>query len=350
MGSPVAAVLAGAIAKMQDETLTLSVLQSALKIHDSLDAREVVARALELLPMAVDAESWAIFMKVPNAERLDLVRATNASVVPLSAVIDLTKPDGPVARSAKELKTVLTDGGPEVAGRGDDPAEPNLSLSIPLVVEGRLVGAAQAQRTPGSRSGFTDTEVRLAELVCESVARALANAVDYANATTQSLVDDLTRLYNVRYLYQALEGEIRRAKRYGSPISVVFMDLDGFKQVNDAYGHRVGSDTLAEVARVILSAVRESDFVARYGGDEFVLLLPETAAGSALQTAERVRARISEQVFDGGIGATIRLTASFGVSSFPEHAIEVGKLIELADKAMYAAKQRSKNSVRLASP
>ncbi|MFY9571489.1 MAG: GGDEF domain-containing protein, partial [Blastocatellia bacterium] len=150
------------------------------------------------------------------------------------------------------------------------------------------------------------------------------------------------------YLYQTLEGEIRRARRYGSSVSVVFMDLDGFKLVNDAYGHRAGSATLTEVAQVITRSVRESDFVARYGGDEFVLMLPETTAKRALQMAERVRLRIVGHRFRGGVGAEIHLTASFGVASFPEHANHAEKLIELADAAMYEAKQRDKNNVKLA--
>jgi diguanylate cyclase (GGDEF)-like protein len=185
-------------------------------------------------------------------------------------------------------------------------------------------------------------------LVCASLATALANAIDYHDATRQTLIDDLTRLYNVRYLYQTLEGEIRRARRYGSAVSVVFMDLDGFKMVNDAYGHRAGSATLTEVAQVITRSVRDSDFVARYGGDEFVLMLPETPAKRALQMAERVRRRIANNRFKGGVGADIYLTASFGVASFPEHATQAEKLIELADAAMYEAKQRDKNNVKLA--
>jgi two-component system cell cycle response regulator len=176
---------------------------------------------------------------------------------------------------------------------------------------------------------------------------ALANAFDYLNATRQTLIDDLTRLYNVRYLYQTLDNEIRRARRYGSAVSVVFMDLDGFKLVNDIYGHRAGSVTLTEVAEVITLSVREADFVARYGGDEFVLMLPETPAERALQVAERVRSQIAGHRFTGGVGAEIYLTASFGVASFPEHAAEAEKLIELADAAMYEAKQHNKNNVWL---
>ena len=199
----------------------------------------------------------------------------------------------------------------------------------------------------GSRA-FDLREVTAVEHVCRSLARALANAIDYHRATRQSLVDDLTRLYNVRYLYQALDNEIRRARRYGSSVSVVFMDLDGFKLVNDAYGHRAGSVTLTEVASVITMMVRDADVVARFGGDEFVMMLPEATAQQATYMAERVRAEIAAHSFNGGVGADIYLTASFGVASFPEHATEAEKLIEMADAAMYEAKISKKNSVRVA--
>ena len=164
------------------------------------------------------------------------------------------------------------------------------------------------------------------------------------------MIDDLTRLYNMRYLYESLDAEIRRARRYGSAVSVVFIDLDGFKSVNDIYGHRAGSFTLTEVAQLLVASVRESDFVARYGGDEFVLMLPETASPAAMQLAERVRASVAEHRFTGGVGAEIHLTASFGVVSYPEHAAIAEKLIELADAAMYEAKQHRKGSVQLAAP
>src|SRR6185436_1106338 len=113
------------------------------------------------------------------------------------------------------------------------------------------VGAVQATRRSGPDEAFRNVEAAVGEWVCASLASAVANAVDYHDATRQPLIDDLTRLYSVRYLYQTLEGEIRRARRYGSAVSVVFMDMDGFKMVNDAYGHRAGSATLTEVAQVI---------------------------------------------------------------------------------------------------
>lgn len=330
---------------MQDEAIKPSIFEAATRLHESLDASEVVARALDVLPGLVDAQTWAVFVKTEQTNRLELVRAINAVELPVGPFVEIEHAPFPIARAVNEKRTIIA----ENLGDETPSSERELAaLCVPLIAGGRLVGAVQATRSIGQGVAFTKEDARVVELICSSLATALANAIDYHNATRQTLIDDLTRLYNVRYLYQTLEAEIRRARRYGSAVSVVFMDLDGFKMVNDAYGHRAGSATLTEVAQVISRSVRDSDFVARYGGDEFVLMLPETSAKRALQMAERVRLRIAAHRFRGGVGADIYLTASFGVASFPEHATQAEKLIELADAAMYEAKQRDKNNVKLA--
>lgn len=331
---------------MQEHETRKSIFEAAMRLHESLDVGQIVDRALELLPELVDAQSWAVFIKTEHANRLELVRAINTTEL-VGPFVEIEQAPLPIVQAVSEHRTIIAGGsGDETASglKGDELA----ALCVPLIASGHLIGAVQATRKCGGAEAFTQEEARVVELVCGALATALANALAYSEATRQTLIDDLTRLYNVRYLYQTLEGEIRRARRYGLSVSVVFMDLDGFKLVNDAYGHRAGSATLTEVAEVITRTVRESDFVARYGGDEFVLMLPETPAKRALQMAERVRSRIAGHRFKGGGAAEIFLTASFGVASFPEHATQAEKLIELADAAMYEAKQRDKNNVRLA--
>ena len=337
---------------MRDGVLPVSIFEDALRLHESLDVSQVIEAAIKLLPTVVAAESWAVFLKAEQGDCLEMVRAVNASALSVSPFVKIESASGPLARAVHEQKTIITGGEGLSSGSDLKAGGARAALCVPLVFEKRMIGAVQATRScsSGSEAGqeFTRQDALVAELVCRSMAVALANAIDYHNATRQTLIDDLTRLYNVRYLYQMLDNEIRRARRYGSPVSIVFMDLDGFKLVNDAYGHRAGSATLTEVAHIIMYSVREADFVARYGGDEFVVMLPETSSKRAVEVAERVRSEITAHRFTGGVGADIYLTASFGVASFPEHATEAEKLIELADAAMYAAKQRNKNSVRLA--
>jgi diguanylate cyclase (GGDEF)-like protein len=326
---------------MQDTGIQLSLFEAALALHRSLEPGDVIQRALDSLGQLIQADAWAIFLKDAQAGHLELVRAINAAAVPAGPFVDLSDERSPVAEAAREQRLVAARG---AAAQPAGVASMQEVLAAPLVAAHRLVGVVLAAR----REPFAATEARGLELLSHSLGWALANAIDYREATRQTLIDDLTRLYNVRYLYESLDTEIRRARRYGSAVSVVFIDLDGFKAVNDVYGHRAGSVTLTEVAQLILASVRESDFVARYGGDEFVMMLPESASVSAMQMAERVRAQIAGHCFTGGVGAEIHLTASFGVASYPEHAQTAERLIELADTAMYEAKQCRKDSVQVA--
>jgi diguanylate cyclase (GGDEF)-like protein len=320
--------------------LPVSIFEATQRLHASLDISEVVSQTMTLLPEILRADSHALYLKAEKASRLELVRVINAQSGPSDPVVEIVGNSTPLARAVVEGRLIVA----RVEVSKD---QMSAMVCLPLLAGHRMIGALQVLRTDGA--GFAPEEARLLEMVSVSIARALSNAIDYHNATRQTLIDDLTRLYNVRYLYRMLENEIKRAQRYGWPVSVAFLDLDGFKQVNDAHGHCAGSHTLTELAQVILMSVREVDFVARYGGDEFVLMLPETPSLQAIEVAERVRANIAAHLFDGGVGARIHLTASFGVASFPEHAQGAEKLIELADAAMYQAKQRSKNTVRVAS-
>ncbi|MDQ3820653.1 MAG: GGDEF domain-containing protein, partial [Acidobacteriota bacterium] len=169
-----------------------------------------------------------------------------------------------------------------------------------------------------------------------------------AEAERLSQTDDLTKLHNARYLRQYLLSEVRRARRYGSSVAALFFDLDDFKRVNDVHGHLVGSHVLMEMATIILSSVRDTDVVARYGGDEFVVILPESNIEQAELVAERMRAKIERNLFTGGRGLRLRLTASFGVATFPASAQSPQQLVANADAAMYEAKAAGKNCVRFA--
>jgi diguanylate cyclase (GGDEF)-like protein len=145
-----------------------------------------------------------------------------------------------------------------------------------------------------------------------------------------------------------LLSEIKRARRYGTSCTALFFDLDNFKLVNDLHGHLVGSHVLMEMASIILSSVRDTDVVARYGGDEFVVVLPESNVEQSAFVAGRVRERIERHIFTGGRGMRLQLTASFGVAAFPHHAQSPQQLIASADAAMYEAKAAGKNCVRFA--
>ena len=159
------------------------------------------------------------------------------------------------------------------------------------------------------------------------------------------ITDDLTNLFNTRYLTRSIETEIYRSRRYGHSVSVIFMDVDHFKNVNDVHGHLVGSKVLVEMAEILIRELRNIDIVARYGGDEFVIVLPQTDLGNALAIAERIRQSIEKNTFLESEGLDLHLTASFGVAAYPESAKSKDALMRIADESMYNVKRHTRNGV-----
>ena len=182
----------------------------------------------------------------------------------------------------------------------------------------------------------------------EPGAIALENALRVQRAEALSVTDDLTQLYNSRYLSQVLRRETKRASRSGRPLSLLFIDLDGFKAINDTHGHLFGSRALVEAAGVIRTSARETDMVARFGGDEFALILPDTGSEGAAAVGERVRDRIAAHRFLQGDGLDIHLTVSVGVATLPDVAASADGLIQAADEAMYWVKEHGKNGIYIA--
>ena len=223
-------------------------------------------------------------------------------------------------------------------------------VGLPLACRGRRIGAVIGLDTePSSRQPrLAPTVLRAIRMLLEPAAVALDNAMQLKRAEALSVTDDLTRLYNSRYLNQVLRRETKRASRNGRPLSLLFIDLDGFKSINDTHGHLFGSRALVEAATVIRGSARETDVVARFGGDEFALVLPDTGADGAYAVGERIRDRIADHIFLTGEGLTIRLTASVGVATLPDVAISADELVHAADAAMYVVKARGKNGIQAA--
>jgi diguanylate cyclase (GGDEF)-like protein len=309
-------------------------------VNSTLDpervADAIVARAAEWLP----APAWVVYA-VDNAG----VRMFGAHGV--TAALE----DSALAVGQWVLKNGVVCAVRDVGADHRFSAGANVAaIAFPLDCRGRTMGALVGlDRLPSAREPVLAPATQAALLwALEPGGIALDNALRVQRAEALSVTDDLTQLYNSRYLSQVLRRETKRASRSGRPLSLLFIDLDGFKSINDTHGHLYGSRALIEAAGVIRQSARETDVVARFGGDEFALILPDTGSDGAVAVGERVRDRINAHHFLRGDGLDIHLTVSVGVATLPDVAASTEGLIQAADEAMYHVKDHGKNGVYVA--
>jgi diguanylate cyclase (GGDEF)-like protein len=344
-------------ARLSKETLHAAFALVA-SLHGAQDQKSAAQEALAGLAPLVSADCWTIYlaaeMNGDEAVRLEPLAVHGQAgeghagteqagafdalrAISTGSVLALSGSESSAARAAAARMETLrkTERGRRI-------------MALPLLGSERVMGVLEVVRDRQGARPFTKREAELLCALAAPLSSALANSVRIAEAERLSQTDDLTKLHNARYLRQFLLVELRRARRYGSSVSSLFFDIDDFKSINDAHGHLVGSHVLMEMAAVILSSIRDTDMVARYGGDEFVVVLPETPIEQAVFVAERVRDKIARHAFTGGRRLRLNITASFGVAAFPQHAPSPQQLVACADAAMYEAKAAGKNCIRTA--
>lgn len=306
----------------------IRLFESCQRIASTLDRARLVPLALEAMTAECGAEGAAL-LELTASGHWTFSGAVGLPPDAASTLTGAAQPElvglSPSSAKKVELRTELGQ---------------RRALLIPIGDEG-IVGAALvpvAVDPPAER-------LARALLVARHAGLALHNLGRLEEARDLAYVDDLTRLFNTRYLDLALDREISG----GKPFSVLFMDLDHFKQVNDEHGHLSGSQLLVEVGRVLRSCVRDEDVIARFGGDEYVVVLVGIDAGGGLKVAERIRRAIEDHRFLSREGGRVRITASIGLASHPEHAQAKAELIDLADRAMYRGKRTTRNVVYIAS-
>jgi diguanylate cyclase (GGDEF)-like protein len=217
-------------------------------------------------------------------------------------------------------------------------------LCVPVKSCGKLIGVIEVfNKTTGEI--FTNDDMNQLVKLVDQAAIFIERALLHQKVEDLSITDDLTKLFNQRYLHRTIEMEIQRSLRYQTSVSIIFMDVDYFKQINDNYGHLVGSKVLVEMGQLLIKNLRIVDIVVRYGGDEFVIILPHTSPVAAAQVAERIRKAVERNAFLKEEGYSLKTTASFGVASYPENARSKEELLRLADEAMYKVKYRTRNGV-----
>lgn len=219
-------------------------------------------------------------------------------------------------------------------------------ICIPLKSKQRVLAVIQLINVP--MDNFGDNELFFLQAICDYAAIAIDNARAVERIQELTITDDCTGLYNARHLYKTLETEVYRSSRFGYEFSILFIDLDHFKSVNDTHGHLVGSKLLAEIGYLIKAQLRLIDFAFRYGGDEFVVLLPQTGKDQALVVAKRLRDGLRASSFCREEGLNLNVRASIGVATYPHDARSAHDVIRQADGMMYMVKNSTRDNIGIA--
>jgi diguanylate cyclase (GGDEF)-like protein len=307
----------------------VALVEAGQRLLGMLDRDKLLQAAAGAFSQLSPAQACLIFLT--NGERLVCLATQGLS-----------------SAQSEELESQLLEALPRTSGPTFVELGPRPGFAraqaYPLSIDGRNQGFAVLLYERGPTEGSPDVATYLAR----HLALSLNNVGRFAAVEDMVYVDDLTHLFNARYLELALERQIAHAQSTPAPFSLLFLDLDHFKSVNDTHGHRVGSQLLVEAGKVIKGCTRDMDVVARYGGDEYVVLLKDTDSGGALKVAERIRRAVEHQPFLAREGLSLSLTTCIGVASFPEHAKDKASLLDMADRAMYRGKKSNRNVIYMA--
>ncbi len=317
----------------------------------TLNIEELFRLALHLIGRSLHVDAYSLMLLDDSGERL-VVKA--AFGLPEDGGLGLSLRlgegiSGLVAQTGQAMLVPDVSAEPRILEQESFRLPRGSFIGVPLrIKEHEVIGVLNAQK-PEPHS-FRLSDLDLFQAVANQVAAALENAQLYQRTKELSTRDDLTGLFNRRHFFENLEKEVQRARRYQRVFSLLMLDLDDFKGYNDTYGHLKGDEVLKDVARLLLANTRRADVVARFGGEEFVVLLPEINAQGAATVAEKVRNAVEGHPFPGRHsqpgGA---LTVTLGLASYPGDSEDALELVDLADRALYAGKQQGGNRVSLIS-
>ncbi len=322
----------------------------AKALTSSLNLDSILQTIMEKISAYFEPDTWSLLMVDEEKEELYFAIAVGDASEALKTV-RLKMGEGIAGWVAKHgepllVPDVYTD--PRFAKRIDEMTkwQTHSIICLPLKSKQRVLGVIQLINV--DMKFFGDHEV----LALHSLADYAAIAIDNARAVERiqelTITDDCTGLYNARHLYKTLEAEVYRSARFGYEFSVLFLDLDHFKKVNDTHGHLIGSKLLAEIGYSIKSHLRLIDYAFRYGGDEFVVLLPQTGKESALVVARRIRDVFRNSLFCRDEGLNLNVRASMGVATYPEDAKTAHEIIRQADEMMYMVKNSTRDNISVA--
>jgi len=318
----------------------------ARSLTSNLDLASILRTILESMERYIDAELWALLMVDP--ERKDLYYASaDGGEDPRFTDMRVKIGEGLAGWVAKHGETLII---PEAAvdPRTAASAEGGsfvIHSAIGLPIRGRKGTHGVLEIFNPHLDGQSDYTIAFLHILVDYAAIAIENAQDIARVQQLTITDDVTGLYNARHLYTALDRELEAARRDTKALSLVFLDLDRFKLVNDQYGHLIGSELLARVARRIQELCRPADLCFRYGGDEFVILMPSTTREEALRMTRAIHVNLASSIFCFEKKLKLSIGASAGIATYPGDGKTVHAILGAADKRMYKVKSTGRGRV-----
>ncbi len=320
-------------------------------LTSTLDIHEVLRRIMDKVREVLKPANWSLLLVDPAGESLVFEVAEGPGAERLTGErIGLGEGiAGWVVARGQPLLVEDVRKDPRFSSRFDAATlfTTRSILAAPLRYGERNLGVIELVKGP-SEPPFREDDLRTLTTIADFAAIALENALNFKKVQELTILDEHTGLFNARHLEKALKNEVLRAKRFERPLSLVFFDLDHFKLVNDRHGHQIGSAVLAEIGTVLRAVLRPVDIPVRYGGDEFVCILPETSKAQALIWARQIQTAIRNHPFPAAGGATLQVDASFGVASLPEDADDPEALLRQADMAMYRVKASGRGALAAA--
>ncbi|MGB8031221.1 MAG: sensor domain-containing diguanylate cyclase [Terracidiphilus sp.] len=320
--------------------------QLARSLTSSFDLDKILRTILEQMERMVEAEFWALLMLEESTQDLYYAIAAGEEQETLRGL--RVKPGegvaGWVLQHSETLIVPEVDGDPRVE-QSAPPGITSVRSVIAMPLRGRT-GTQGVIEILNPRAAMSDYSIAFLHILADHAAIAIENARDVARIQQLTITDDTTSLYNVRHLYDVLGRELQQSAKLKLPLSLAFWDLDRFKLVNDAHGHMVGSELLALAGRRLQKLCRRQDLAFRYGGDEFVILMPRTPAAQALELTKGMHEALMETPFGMKSGLTLQVSASVGLSSSPADGTHVHEIIGTADARMYAVKRHGRGQVR----
>jgi diguanylate cyclase (GGDEF)-like protein len=322
----------------------------AKTLTSSLDLDSILQTIMEKMAEYFRPDTWSLLMVDEARDELYFAIAVGDKAEALKDV-RLKVGEGIAGWVAKNgeariVPDVRND--PVFASRVDETTqwETRSVICVPLRSKLRVLGVIQLVNVEMSK--FTQPELFFLQALCDYAAIAIENARWVEKIQELTITDDCTGLYNARHLYKTLETEVYRSSRFGYEFSILFIDLDHFKAVNDTHGHLIGSKLLAEIGYLVKAQLRLIDFAFRYGGDEFVVLLPQTSKDQALVVAKRLREALRDSTFCRDEGLNLNIRASIGLATYPHDARTAHDVIRQADGMMYMVKNSTRDNIGIA--